>query len=269
MLAPIIAPAAAVATTSARSTEQRPTPRPTSQATQTQLRLSPATLSPPLLSPLPAGAQHLGNLRLEIPIFKLLAEHAHAPVRLVSAEEPEQYDPIEDVHYLLYTADDTVPSPLPAELLPYMRTANVVHLEESNLESEIETSSMRAHELYGYSTADWARKRRTERVQSRACPKQSACRAERVQNKQRVLQHIICLRLPSSYPPMRLLSTCVLCVCAVCVVPEQASRRASSVASTLERLSSFHAAIRRAVSSARGKRRAAPCARQTSPLCEG
>ena len=63
------------------------------------------------------------------------------------------------MHYLLYTADDTVPSPLPPELLPYVRSANVVHIQEANLESAVEGSSMRAQELYGYSETDWARKR--------------------------------------------------------------------------------------------------------------
>ena len=100
--------------------------------------------------------QHLDNLRLQIPLFRLAPE-AEDPLDPRIASEAEDGEGVEQVHYLLYTADDKVPSPLPAEMLQYVRTASLLQDKASNLESAVEGASMRAHELLGYDRGDWVR----------------------------------------------------------------------------------------------------------------
>ena len=100
--------------------------------------------------------QHLDNLRLQIPLFRLAAE-PDDPLdpRVASAEADDGEQGVEHVHYLLYTADDKVPSPLPADMLQYVRTASLLQDKASNLESAVEGASMRAWELFGYDRGDW------------------------------------------------------------------------------------------------------------------
>lgn len=100
--------------------------------------------------------EHLDNLKLQIPIFRLGAEVDEQSAAADQADvEDGAVETIEEVHYLLHAASLDVPSPLPAEMLPHVRTASLLEVSQSFtlLEAAVVEANLRCHDLLGYDSA--------------------------------------------------------------------------------------------------------------------